>query len=56
MANRLKSSYYFQQNPEFSRLLASNAGKIGGKTMTDKKRAVLKKNRMLAQTLDVKED
>ncbi len=44
MANRPKSSYYFQENPEFARSLASNAGKIGGKTMTEKKRAVLKKN------------
>lgn len=44
MANRPKSSYYFQQNPEFARSLASDAGKIGGKTMTDKKKAVLKEN------------
>lgn len=43
MANRPKSSYHFQQNPEFAASLASEAGKIGGKTMTDKKRAVLKK-------------
>ncbi len=37
MANRPKSSYYFQQNPEFACSIASEGGKIGGKVMTDKK-------------------
>nr|AWI68321.1 putative HNH homing endonuclease [Pediastrum duplex] len=44
MANRPKKSYYFQQNPEFARSLASEAGKKGGKTMTPKKQEVLKQN------------
>lgn len=44
MANREKSSYYFQTNPEFARSIASAGGKIGGKTMTDKKRKVLRQN------------
>lgn len=44
MANRKKSSYYFQQNPEFAKSIASAGGKIGGKTMTDKKKEVLKQN------------
>jgi general stress protein YciG len=44
MAQRKKSSYYFQTNPEFARSIASTGGKIGGKIMTDKKRSVLKQN------------
>lgn len=44
MANRPKSSYYFRENPEFAKEMASKGGKLGGKTITDKKRAVLKQN------------
>ena len=44
MANRPKSSYYFQENPKFAKQMASKGGKIGGKIMTNKKKEVLKEN------------
>lgn len=44
MANRPKSRYYFIENPDFAREMASKGGSIGGKVMTEKKRETLKAN------------
>jgi len=44
MANRPKSSYHLQQNPEFAREIGQKGGKIGGTVMTDAKRKVLRQN------------
>ncbi len=44
MANRPKSSYYLQENPDFAKEIARKGGQIGGKVMTDKKRIVLQQN------------
>lgn len=44
MANRPKSSYYLQQNPNFARDIGQKGGKIGGTVMSDLKRKVLQQN------------
>lgn len=44
MASRPKSSYHFQQNPGFASQVGRKGGKIGGKTMTPTKAAVLQQN------------
>lgn len=44
MANRPKSSYYFQQNSKFAAEVGKKGGLIGGKVMTEKKRQVLIQN------------
>lgn len=44
MANRPKSSYHLQQNPDFAREIGRKGGSIGGTVMTDLKRKVLQQN------------
>lgn len=44
MANRPKSSYHFQQNPDFAREMASKGGTASGQIMTEKKQEALRAN------------
>lgn len=44
MANRPKSSFFFQQNPQFAAQIGKKGGQRGGKVMTEKKKEVLKQN------------
>jgi len=51
MANRPKSSYYFQKNPLFASQVGTKGGILGGKVMTDKKKQILKENGYRVGTL-----
>lgn len=51
MANRPKSNYYFQQNPDFAREMAYKGGIASGKIMTEEKKEALRKNGKKVGTL-----